>query len=506
MAKLFIFAIGGAGARVLRSFTMMAAAGLEGFESDTSVVPIIIDHDRQCGDKSRATDALTQYHLIHNNLYPDTGKRYGDHFFMTNFTPLSHLGVNGGNKDVESDSWCLDFGPSGNVRYSQYLGLDSMQAQENLLPSLGLLKALYDTSDSGKPDAELELDLNVGFKGKPNIGTVVFHNIKETTEFQQFLRQCGSNDKVFIIGSLFGGTGASGIPEIVKAIRKSGKPAAKVSIGASLILPYYELQSNTKEGDGLNTGAIDFSTFPAKTKAALESYGQGGTEAMNKLIDSIYYIGDENRTAFEYNEGASGQRNAAHVVEFVAATAIVDFYTQQRTKGSALEFGVGDTQDALRVSQFDNFTKQSIFNPLSAFVIAMRYYNEVIRETRTQVNHSTTFYQHFELTRNLNRGVYSQIDDFLGFSAKKDWTFFSWIDEMSNQEHAFAPYALTGNLYNVITDKPQRDRYLGVKKPITNDNSLNASMNKITGTIEDKSAQSFFFILRRLGIQVNINL
>ena len=501
--KIFIFAIGGTGARVLRSFTMLAAAGLEKFESDTSVIPIIIDHDRQCGDKDRATKALTQYHTIHNSLYSNTNERNG--FFMTNFTPLSHLGVTGGHHAVTNNSWCLDFGPDGNVKYSKYLGLDSMESIEALKPTEGLLKALYDTSDSKEPTAELELNLNVGFKGKPNIGTVVFHDIKGTKEFDWFLGQCGPDDKVFIIGSLFGGTGASGIPEIVKAIRKSGKPAAGVEIGAALMLPYFDLQPNDKAGDGLNTGAIDYATFNAKTKAALESYGQGGVDAMNRVISSIYYIGDEEKhTALDYNEGSSGQTNDAHVAEFVAATAIVDFVTQQRANGSALEFGVRDTKDKLKINEFDNLTKQLIFTPLNSFIIAMRYYNEVIREKRTSVNHSTTFYQHFDLDNNLNRGVYSQFDEFLGFSGNNDWNFFSWIDELARQEHGFAPYNVAGNINNVIADKPQEDHWYS--SAVTNDKELNSEMNGYIKTGLDKSPRMFFSVLRQLGTNVNKNL
>lgn len=501
--KIFIFAIGGTGARVLRSFTMLAAAGLKEFESDTSVIPIIIDHDRQCGDKDRATKALTQYHTIHNSLYSNTNERNG--FFMTNFTPLSHLGVTGGHQVVTNNSWCLDFGPEGNVKYSKYLGLDSMESIEALKPTEGLLKALYDTSDSDEPTAELELNLNVGFKGKPNIGTVVFHDIKETKEFEWFLGQCGPNDKVFVIGSLFGGTGASGIPEIVKAIRKSGKPAAGVEIGAALMLPYFDLQPNDKAGDGLNTGAIDYATFNAKTKAALESYGQGGKDAMNRVISSIYYIGDEEKhTALDYNEGASGQKNNAHVAEFVAATAIVDFVTQQRANGSALEFGVIDTNDKLRINEFDNLTKQLIFTPLNSFVIAMRYYNEVIREKRTSVNHSTTFYQHFDLDNNLNSGVFSQFDEFLGVSGNNDWNFFSWIDELAKQEHGFAPYNVTENINNVIADKPQKDHFWS--NAVTNDKELNSEMNEYIKNGLDKSPRMFFSVLRQLGTKVNMNL
>ena len=83
--RLFLFAIGGTGARVVRSLTMMLASGIEGLDSSTEIVPIIIDYDLSNGDKSRAIKALEGYSAIHQALYPDTanGQRYEDHFFMT---------------------------------------------------------------------------------------------------------------------------------------------------------------------------------------------------------------------------------------------------------------------------------------------------------------------------------------------------------------------------------------------------------------------------------------
>ena len=43
MSKLYVFGIGGTGSRVLRSFTMMLAAGVK--IGANEIVPIIIDPD-----------------------------------------------------------------------------------------------------------------------------------------------------------------------------------------------------------------------------------------------------------------------------------------------------------------------------------------------------------------------------------------------------------------------------------------------------------------------------
>lgn len=46
MAKLFVFAIGGTGERVMRSLTMLMAAGLHTL-TNYEVFPIIIDYDEK---------------------------------------------------------------------------------------------------------------------------------------------------------------------------------------------------------------------------------------------------------------------------------------------------------------------------------------------------------------------------------------------------------------------------------------------------------------------------
>lgn len=66
MAKLYIFGIGGTGARVLRSFTMMMAAGVN-IGAD-EIVPIIIDPDASNADLTRTVALMNNYRAIHSSL------------------------------------------------------------------------------------------------------------------------------------------------------------------------------------------------------------------------------------------------------------------------------------------------------------------------------------------------------------------------------------------------------------------------------------------------------
>lgn len=506
MSKLFLFAVGGTGARVLRSFTMLIASGLQGFDSSTEIVPIIIDHDRQCGDKKRATDTLDTYQNINRALYPNGNTvSYVDHFFMTRVTPLSEVGAAHIPKHVGDSKWCLNFGPDGSVKFAEFIGIPSMVAMPGLTETLGLLHALYDSSDDTAPAAELELNLNVGFKGKPNIGTVVFHELKDTVEFQQFLACCAPNDKVFIVGSLFGGTGSSGIPEIVKAIRNSGAACANTQIGTALMLPYFGLLPNQHpNNDGLNTGAIDSAMFNAKTKAALGSYSIGGGDALNNMVNSIYYIGDEvNATSNEYNEGAVSQKNPAHVAEFIAAQAIVDFWVSGNA--GPHEFGTRDDGQtkAFDLQAFHDVTHEQILTSLSVFTLAVRYYREVVRGERVKLNPTTTFYSSkgFDLAANLNKGIYALIDVFLGIPANNDWGFYPWLKELADQPHALKLYNIgTDSLNDILCHKVIKGGL--ISSPVTKDDNLNSKMNSITKNITSKDVTTFFKSLRTLGQEI----
>ena len=66
MAKLFVFGIGGTGSRVLRSLTMMLAAGVDtnGYE----IVPIIIDPDGSNYDLTLNITLMNQYNKIRGKL------------------------------------------------------------------------------------------------------------------------------------------------------------------------------------------------------------------------------------------------------------------------------------------------------------------------------------------------------------------------------------------------------------------------------------------------------
>src|SRR5579871_2424096 len=86
MAKLFVFAVGGTGSRVLKALTMLLASGVE-LQHVDRVVPIIIDPDTSNGDLTRTVDILKTYKEIRaKTLSPESG------FFKTEICSLDELG------------------------------------------------------------------------------------------------------------------------------------------------------------------------------------------------------------------------------------------------------------------------------------------------------------------------------------------------------------------------------------------------------------------------------
>ena len=69
MSKLFVFAIGGTGSRVLRAVTMLMAAGLK--IKASRIIPVIIDPDSGNCDLTRTIDCLNDYKFINESLSKD---------------------------------------------------------------------------------------------------------------------------------------------------------------------------------------------------------------------------------------------------------------------------------------------------------------------------------------------------------------------------------------------------------------------------------------------------
>lgn len=393
MAKLYIFGIGGTGSRVLRSFTMMMAAGVK--LDAQEIVPIIIDPDHANADLTRTVMLMNSYQSIHNELtFPDNNPST---FFKTSI-----------NKRLPNYTLRID--DTEDKSFKQFIGLSSMDRENQ-----AMARMLFS-------EKNLNSNMEVGFKGNPNIGSVVLNQIVNSDDFEEFANSFEQGDKIFIISSIFGGTGASGFPLLLKTLRQgSSFPnndiINKAEIGAITVLPYFNLQVD-------NDSEIDSSTFISKTKSALAYYEENISK--NKQINALYYLADNMKNTYENHEGGIDQQNDAHLIEFLASTAIIDFCNNEHLDTVNKELGIQDINDVVSFPSFyDNITDM-VRKPLTQFCLmanCFAYKKSYISSTELNANNKGIGLEVYSSTFGKNLFVYFSL-------------FTQWLNEMKSNKRS----------------------------------------------------------------------
>ena len=121
MSKIYVFAIGGTGSRVLKSLTMLLAAGVKTRASE--IVPIIIDPDAACGDKTDTVLLMNQY----SSLY-DTQSHQDARQIDSFATKLSKL-----NFPTE---YVMPMGENTNTTFGKYMHFDSLTDENKALVNM----------------------------------------------------------------------------------------------------------------------------------------------------------------------------------------------------------------------------------------------------------------------------------------------------------------------------------------------------------------------------------
>lgn len=436
MSKIYVFGIGGTGARVIRSLTMLLASGVKLGENIDTVIPVIIDQDRSNGDLTRTIALLKTYKSLHDQL--KFGRNSKSEFFKTNIDDL-----NTSFRMQVADIADKDF-----QSYIKYLNLDTRN------------KALVSLLFSKK---NLEARMDVGFKGNPNMGSVVLNNFstEADNDLGSILESFQSGDKIFIISSIFGGTGAAGFPLLLKTLRQaqssllpSAALVANAPIGAITVLPYFGVQHD-------EDSEINMDSFMSKAKAALSYYRD------NLNTDVLYYISDKLSKNYDNHEGDSAQRNNAHFVEMVAALSIIDFCknnVQHDGSKSFKEFGFNEDKPVVSIRTLADSTRALVGKPLISMFIFEKFYKEHLKNTWENAWAKDFSYADADNEGKMDSTVMSH--DFFVKLTKflKDFDN-EWLREMANNSRAFKPFNLETsgeNIFNSIDGyEPKKTGFWG---------------------------------------------
>lgn len=492
MAKLFLFAIGGTGSRVVKALSMLLASGIEIKNTDT-IVPIIIDPDSANGDLSRTVEILKTYKEIREKSYSDK-----TNFFKTKLSSLDELGDGG----FVSDTFKFDIDGVKEQLFKEFIGYSELDRNNRAFASL-----LFSKNN-------LDADMEIGFKGNPNIGSVVLNKFKQSDFFRKFASNFEQNDRVFIISSIFGGTGAAGFPLVLKNIRDAKPPLPhhyflqNARIGAVSILPYFGV-------DKTENTTIDSNTFISKTKAALSYYARNVSG--NKTINALYYIGDKVTNEQKGADGANEQRNKAHFIELAAALSVVDFMSLsdsdlnvvngEATNPKFYEFGLQNETSSIVFNDLAKETYELIAKPLTQYSLFKSFMENHYEDCSKAKGEAWA-----------NHGNNKLSKDFVDSRFRASITLFNkhygeWLNEMkiSNVSFDAIDYDKSGKgIYNLVNGLPGKKSWF---KKIFEGSGLDnyrGILNKVEPPLDylnsDQKLSAVFFTATKEIVQKEIKL
>ena len=163
MKKVFVFCIGGTGIRVMKSILMLMAGGMS--TKDYIVVPIIIDPHLDLEEKKNLHSLIDSYKTVYNRSISNGTSTLNSlkGFFNSEVRTIAEL--NNQSNDAKQAA-------GSNAKFRSYIGLSNLSA-ENI--NNYLIETMFSTKNLNNP-------LSVGFKGNPNVGTVVLGDMIENAD------------------------------------------------------------------------------------------------------------------------------------------------------------------------------------------------------------------------------------------------------------------------------------------------------------------------------------
>ncbi len=442
----------------------------------SEIVPMIIDTDVNNGNLKTYKDLSRYYSTIYDHLYSNSDIPTDKHFFKTKVRESVDLSIDGRQFETLQ----------GMINYN---GLNNHHTKS-------LIDLLFSKQN-------LEMPLEKGFVGNPNIGSIVInHIINNSEEFKKFTQAFAEGDRIFIVSSIFGGTGAAGFPLLLKNFRYNEEIEkfniiSNAIIGAVTVLPYFAVSKQEDEADKeLDNYQIDSNTFIVKSKAALAYYDK----YVKKDINALYFIGDYKRSTYKNQKGGEKQNNPAYFIELAAAQSIIDFmnlepeknkFSEMKFQDNFFEFSVNSDTDQIDFTEL--FEETNFTRPFVKHHIFRHYFKEYFVKSlnnknltwRVDLNIDPNFAKS-ELCNNLS-SFYSLYD--------------KWIEDMKFDQHArkYTPFkpekATEKNILSLFNGKqPKMNRsFLGKESipEIEFDKVFNDEKKSNTGNIEQK----FMFLM-----------
>ena len=335
----YLLALGGTGAKILESFVHVSAAGV--LDQQTRIV--LLDQDGDNGNGARTKTLIALYEKLNEALTTQSrgggGVRYP---FLTKLTPAATLPL---IPEPDNKPSLLDICR----RDPKFSGAGSIEPH--------ILDCLFSKDEQAKT-------LEYGFGGLPSLGSLVFAGQEYTDDWdgdpshpqantgsgapdprqstaplardlQSLIDQIaqdadgGSRVRVFLVGSIYGGTGASAFPTVARLISRRLRGLPNVALGGVLCLPYFTFAKQPEEQKEHDPLVASSDRFVHQSIDTLPYY-QRLLEQERGTFAALYLVGSKPLFPLNYfNSGGGGQANPPLLCELYAALFAQHFFSQQ---------------------------------------------------------------------------------------------------------------------------------------------------------------------------------
>lgn len=346
--KLFLIAIGGTGMRCLEAFVHMCAAGLfDGKEIEI----LTLDTDQSNGNKGSVEALIDLYNKVKTN---DVQTRGGEARSNTFFSAKLNL-----------YRFYTDYSKPERKTFSVLSSTRNL-SDDRRVADQDLADLFFDR------DTVQSFELDHGYRAQTHLGSLLmYHGIIEAArnakkggidvkpqdkalkDFLINLNQNANNARVFVFGSVFGGTGASSIPVIPKALQDAVRIITgganelnlnNVRFGSTLLTDYFTFNSPTAQQKEKEKVIADANNFALNSQAALNFYNNDST--VRRTYKRLYHVGWPAALRINYSEGKDGevltgghdQKNPCHVAELMCAAAAYDFFNDESLNSPIAEY------------------------------------------------------------------------------------------------------------------------------------------------------------------------
>ncbi len=316
--QYFLIGIGGTGMRCLESFVHTAAMGMY---DNTEINILALDTDLENGNFKRLTELIEDGYLklkgFNKNHYPLANTFFSAKINFFRFSPDYSDAIKTG-------------------RYSSISKYAYSSQAEKDLSQLLLTENVRD------------FDLKHGYRAQTHLGSMLmYHAILEEVKknpqgsLSKFIQNIYDASeigaaKVFVLGSVFGGTGASSIPIIPKAFNAAigelnqGKSLSKAYFGAVLLSSYFKFNAPDDSLKSRQKIVASSKNFAMNSQIAMMFYNEDKT--VKTTYQKFYMLGtasNDFETPQEFNETITGglkQKNDCHYIELLSSLAAYDFF------------------------------------------------------------------------------------------------------------------------------------------------------------------------------------